>query len=129
MALDIRKILDNPGVVSFEETFNWEPSEVIGATAWNSLPYAKGTVTHKPSGFSLAATLSICGQFTCDHCGATFRQAGIFPLAAVLTDELEDTDNPDYYLITSGELDISEILRSEYVLQEPTTILCPTCDE
>jgi uncharacterized metal-binding protein YceD (DUF177 family) len=127
MALDIRKILDNPGTIPFEETLDWTPADVIGVIAWSRAPFAKGTVTHKASGFLLLAALSICGEFLCDRCGEVFRQCGEISINAALTDELEDSDNPDYYLITGGELNISEIIRSEYVLQEPTITVCPTC--
>ncbi|MDR0936180.1 MAG: DUF177 domain-containing protein [Oscillospiraceae bacterium] len=127
MALDIRKILDSLGSIPFETNLDWVPSDVIGVIAWSRAPFAKGSVTHKASGFLLLAALTVSGKFLCDRCGAEFSQCGEIPIRAALTDELEDTDNPDYYLISGGELDVSEILRSEYVLQEPTITLCPTC--
>ena len=60
----------------------------------------------------------------CARCLKEFEKPLEMPVTAYLTQELEDEDNEDYYLIEDGEADLDEIMRDALIFNFEPRILC-----
>lgn len=60
----------------------------------------------------------------CDRCAAEFDREVSYPLDVPLASELQDEENPDYFLLEGDELDLEELLETVFILNMDTRFLC-----
>ena len=69
-------------------------------------------------------TLSAAMRCVCDRCAAEFDREVSYPLDVPLASELQDEENPDYFLLEGDELDLEELLETVFILNMDTRFLC-----
>lgn len=126
MLLNISKVTEYSEPLSFEETFDFSDLQ-FGASFPVSEPVkAVGTVRNSAGVLLLEGRVSTVLHGVCDRCAVSFSRAVDFPLYAVLTDELEDEDDEEEwtFLLENHCADLSDIVRTTFVLNMDTQLLC-----
>ncbi|MDR0819369.1 MAG: DUF177 domain-containing protein [Oscillospiraceae bacterium] len=124
MILLLRDILHNPGVLPFEFELDLSDTEFLSVKAWNSPLKVSGTIRNSADILTLNCTVQSNAVMLCDRCGKEFRSQSEQEFEAILSDELQDEDNPDIFLIKGNSADLGDIVRTLFVLEMPTESLC-----
>jgi uncharacterized protein len=122
--LALRDILHNPGVLPFEFELDMSDADFLCVRSWNGSLKVSGEVRNSADRLMLNCTVSSDVNMICDRCGKEYAKRETQTFDAVLTDELQDEDNPDMFLVKSGLADLGDIVRTLYVLEMPTQSLC-----
>ena len=124
MRLNLREIIGNPGAsLPFEAELDVEGLDFPAVRAYAAPPRAVGTVTNEAGVLRLTGELEAKLRCVCDRCGADFDMDKRTPLRAVLVDE-DDGENPELFLLEGTEIDLDEILRTSFVLDMESKVLC-----
>ncbi len=136
MVLDLRELIASPGKgLDYEFELDSSDLDLDGVLRYLTPVTVTGRVEnhagHIETRFRISAEL-IC---QCARCLKEFPKQLRMEGAAYLTEELEDEDNEDYYLIVDGAADLTEAARDHIILNfEPRLLcredclgLCPKC--
>ena len=84
----------------------------------------EGFIVNNAGALTLRGTLSAAMRCVCDRCAAEFDREVSYPLDIPLASELQDEENPDYFLLEGDELDLEELLETVFILNMDTRFLC-----
>ncbi|MDR2606384.1 MAG: DUF177 domain-containing protein [Oscillospiraceae bacterium] len=124
MFLNIREILHNPGIVPFEFELPLSESEFIAVKRWNAPLSVKGSVRNSADILTLRCEVFSDALMICDRCGREYEAQKTQSFEAVLSDQLIDEDNDEIFPISGNIIDAGEIVRTLFVLAEPTLSIC-----
>ena len=125
MILNVNRILHTPGA-SQDFHFEMDLSDLeFGGERPVVHPVAVDGRVYNQAGVLLcelqASTTLRC---VCDRCAAEFDREVSYPLDVPLASELQDEENPDYFLLEGDELDLEELLETVFILNMDTRFLC-----
>ena len=125
MILNVNRLLHTPGA---SQDFHFE-MDLSGLEFGGEKPVVRPVVVdgrvYNQAGVLLcelqASTTLRC---VCDRCAAEFDREVSYPLDVPLASELQDEENPDYFLLEGDELDLEELLETVFILNMDTRFLC-----
>ncbi len=124
MRLDLRKIIEMPGSsLSFECELSEDNLDFPQVSAYESAPFAQGRVYNEAGVLHLEGSVTAEMLCICDRCGAEFESEKITEVDVILVEE-DSGDDPNLYLIENGEVDVSEIMATCFILDMETKFLC-----
>lgn len=126
MLLNLSKIIDCPGVVPFETALDLSDLRFGGCCPAQEPVIAKGSVKNSAGVLLLDGTLETTLHGVCDRCAKPFLRKISYPLHAILVKELEQEEDEDewVFLLTNDCADISDIVRTAFVLNMDSQLLC-----
>ena len=124
MRLNLREIIGNPGAaLPFEAELDTDGLDFPAVRAYVGKPRAVGRVTNEAGVLKLTGELTADMLCVCDRCGTEFDSRKTTALHATLVDE-DDGENPELFLLEGTEIDLDEILRTNFVLDMESKFLC-----
>jgi len=76
----------------------------------------------------LTGTLKTDMLCVCDRCGGEYDLKKETPLRAVISEDDSDEENPDVFPLEGDGIDLTEIIRTLFILDMDTKFLCsPDC--
>ena len=131
MLLGLAQIIDRPGQsVSFSTSVDLSDLQ-YGTTRPVSEPVvAAGSVRNTAGVLVMKGSVKTCIHGICDRCASEFDQDVEFPIDVVLVKELENEENEDEWVfpLTGDAADLEEIVRTVFVLNMDSQLLCkPDC--
>ncbi|MBR3292888.1 MAG: DUF177 domain-containing protein [Oscillospiraceae bacterium] len=124
MRLNLSRIIEIPGEsVSFETELETEGLEFPAVRAYLTKPHAVGRVVNEAGVLRLEGTLTAELDCVCDRCGTPITRTKQTPLHATIVEE-DDGENPELFLLEGTEIDLDEILVTNFVLDMESKLLC-----
>lgn len=130
MLLELSQILDSPGAsVPFSAKVDLQDLRRGDCTLAEPVT-ASGTVHNVAGVLTMKGTVTGVIHGVCDRCAADFTSDVSMPIDAVLVTELSSLENEDegVFLLENGCADLDEIVRTVFVLNLDSQLLCrPDC--
>ena len=124
MRLNLSSIIEIPGgSVPFDTELDTEGLDFPAIRAYLSKPHAVGRVVNEAGVLHVEGELTAKLLCVCDRCGAEFESTKVTPLHATIVD-VDDGENPELFLLEGTEVDLDEILVTNFVLDMETKFLC-----
>lgn len=124
MRLDLHAIINVPGRIPFMYEKDLSDLHFDSVKAFLSPLSGPGEVRNSAGVLTLHAELAARLLCICDRCGSEYEREKQLTVEAVLSDTLQDVDNPDIYLLDGDFLDLDEVLMTEFILDMETKSLC-----
>ena len=125
MLLDLRGIIGVPGE---RVSFDYEPdlSDVAYGCVLcvRSPSRTAGSVANGAGVLTLTANVDAVLICVCARCLVEFELPVHRDIAVVLTQGGENGDNPDTYLLRGDDVDLDEVIITEFILQTDEVFLC-----
>ena len=123
--MNLHELLLNPGSrLPFRCELSTDRLDFPAVLAYTAAPVGKGFIVNNAGALTLRGTLSASLRCVCDRCAAEFDREVSYPLDLPLASELQDEENPDYFLLDGDELDLEELLETVFILNMDTRFLC-----
>lgn len=123
--MNLHELLLNPGSrLSFRCELSTDRLDFPAVLAYTAAPVGEGFIVNNAGALTLRGTLSASLRCVCDRCAAEFDREVSYPLDIPLASELQDEENPDYFLLDGDELDLEELLETVFILNMDTRFLC-----
>ena len=132
MLLGLSKIIDCPGAkVDFSTSVDL--SDLLYGTCYpvSEPVLASGTVRNTAGVLVMQGEIRTCIHGVCDRCASDFDQDVEFPIDVVLVREFANEENEDEWVfpLEGDNADLEEIVRTVFVLNMDTKLLCkPDCE-
>lgn len=127
MLLDLSKIIDCPGA-STNFSVSLDLSDLCFGSCYplKSPVVASGTVRNTAGVLMTTGTISAHLTAVCDRCAGAFERDVEYPLEVILVTELADEDHEDdrTFLLDGNNADMDDIVRTVFVLNMDTKLLC-----
>ena len=125
MRIDLHELLITPGkTLSFRRELDTERLDDPAVTAYAAAPVGEGIIRNEAGYISLRGEIRADMICICDRCAKEFPFHKVTELEVTLADELEDEENPDYFLLEDDKLDIDELLETNFILDMDSRYLC-----
>ena len=123
--MNLHELLLNPGSrLPFRCELSTDRLDFPAVLSYTSAPVGEGFIVNNAGALTLRGTLSAAMRCVCDRCAAEFDREVNYPLDIPLASELQDEENPDYFLLEGDELDLEELLETVFILNMDTRFLC-----
>ena len=123
--MNLHELLRNPGSrLPFRCELSTDRLDFPAVLAYTAAPVGEGFIVNNAGALTLRGTLSASLRCVCDRCAAEFDREVSYPLEIPLASELQDEENPDYFLLDGDELDLEELLETVFILNMDTRFLC-----
>ena len=123
--MNLHELLLNPGSrLPFRCELSTDRLDFPAVLAYTAAPVGEGFIVNNAGALTLRGTLSASLRCVCDRCAAEFDREVSYPLDIPLASELQDEENPDYFLLDGDELDLEELLETVFILNMDTRFLC-----
>ena len=123
--MNLHELLLNPGSrLPFRCEISTDRLDFPAVLAYTAAPVGEGFIVNSAGALTLRGTLSASLRCVCDRCAAEFDREVSYPLDIPLASELQDEENPDYFLLDGDELDLEELLETVFILNMDTRFLC-----
>lgn len=123
--MNLHELLLNPGSrLPFRCELSTDRLDFPAVLSYTAAPVGEGFIVNNAGALTLRGTLSAAMRCLCDRCAAEFDREVSYPLAIPLASELQDEENPDYFLLEGDELDLEELLETVFILNMDTRFLC-----
>lgn len=123
--MNLHELLLNPGSrLPFRCELSTDRLDFPAVLAYTAAPVGEGFIVNNAGALTLRGTLSVSLRCVCDRCAAEFDREVSYPLDIPLASELQDEENPDYFLLDGDELDLEELLETVFILNMDTRFLC-----
>ena len=107
--MNLHELLLNPGSrLPFRCELSTDRLDFPAVLSYTAAPVGESFIVNNAGALTLRGTLSAAMRCVCD------------PLAS----ELQDEENPDYFLLEGDELDLEELLETVFILNMDTRFLC-----
>ena len=124
MRLNLRDIIGNPGAsLPFDCEVETQGLDFPAIRAYLTKPHAVGRIANEAGVLRLTGEMTAELECICDRCGAPFESTKVTELHATIVDE-DDGENPELFLLEGTEVDLGEILITNFVLDMETKFLC-----
>ena len=130
--MNLHELLLNPGSrLPFRCELSTDRLDFPAVLSYTAVPVGEGFIVNNAGALTLRGTLSAAMRCVCDRCAAEFDREVSYPLDIPLASELQDGENPDYFLLEGDELDLEELLETVLILnmdtREDCKGLCSRC--
>ena len=123
--MNLHELLLNPGSrLPFRCELSTDRLDFPAVLSYTAAPVDEGFIVNNAGALTLRGTLSAAMRCVCDRCAAEFDREVSYPLDVPLASELQDEENPDYFLLEGDELDLEELLETVFILNMDTRFLC-----
>lgn len=123
--MNLHELLLNPGSrLPFRCELSTDRLDFPAVLSYTAAPVGEGFIVNNAGALTLRGTLSAAMRCVCDRCAAEFDREVNYPLDIPLASELQDEENPDYFLLEGDELDLEELLETVFILNMDTRFLC-----
>lgn len=123
--MNLHELLLNPGSrLPFRCELSTDRLDFPAVLSYTAVPVGEGFIVNNAGALTLRGTLSAAMRCVCDRCAAEFDREVSYPLDVPLASELQDEENPDYFLLEGDELDLEELLETVFILNMDTRFLC-----
>ena len=123
--MNLHELLLNPGSrLPFRCELSTDRLDFPAGLSYTAAPVGEGFIVNNAGALTLRGTLSAAMRCVCDRCAAEFDREVSYPLDVPLASELQDEENPDYFLLEGDELDLEELLETVFILNMDTRFLC-----
>ncbi len=124
MRLNLSAIIESPGAsLPFEAELETGGLDFPSVAAYRGRPRASGRVVNEAGILRVEGELKAELTCVCDRCGAAFDRTKRTKLHATLVD-VDDGENPELFLLDGSEVDLDEILVTNFVLDMESKVLC-----
>ena len=124
MRLNLSEIIEIPGAsLPFEVELDPEGLDFPAILAYRAQPHAVGRIVNEAGVLRLEGELTAELDCLCDRCGAEFFCTKHTRLHATIVEE-DDGENPELFLLDGNEIDLDEILVTNFVLDMDSKFLC-----
>ena len=127
MRLELKEIIHSPGAsVSFSE--NVDLSDLCYGTTYpvSEPVHIEGTVRNTADVLMMKGMITTCLHGVCDRCATEFSRNVEIPVDVVLVEEFtnEDSEDEGVFPLEAGTADLEEIVRTVFVLNLDSKLLC-----
>lgn len=129
MLLDLRKVFENDDeILAFRDTLDLSDIEISGSYPFVSPVFATGQVKSLAGAAQMTVKVEFVFSIPCDRCAEQIERKYSYSFEHMLVRELNDEENDTYLQVENDTLDVSELLRSDILLELPSKFLCkPEC--
>lgn len=125
MHMNLHELIRTPGSrLSFHRELSADRLAFPAILSYTEPPSGDGEITNNADILTLRGRIRAAMRCRCDRCAREFDKTLDLPVEARLATELEDEDDPDYYLLRGDELDIDDLLESVFILSMDQQMLC-----
>ena len=125
MSVDLRELIRTPGArLPFRHELGTERLSFPAVLSFTEIPVGEGVISNSADVLTLRGHIHSVMRCVCDRCAKEFDKTVDLPLEVRLAAELEDEEDPDYFLLNGDELDIDDLLESAFILGMDPQILC-----
>ncbi len=125
MSIDLHELIINPGKsLPFSCEVDTERLDFPAIKRFLTPLTGKGEIRNSAGLLTLSAHLSADLLCICDRCAAEFEKHCDIPVELTLATELEDEENPDFYLLIDEKLELEEVLSDCFILEQDSSFLC-----
>ena len=123
--MNLHELLIRPGTrVPFSRELSTERLYFPAVLSYPETPVGQGEIENSAGVLTLRGTIRGAMRCRCDRCAREFDRAVDIPLEVPLASELQDEENPDYFLLEGDELDLDDVLETSFILNTDTLFLC-----
>ena len=123
--IDLHELILRPGAsLPFRQRLSSERLDYPAVLAYTDGPTGEGVIVNSAGALTLRGRLTAAMRCRCDRCAGEFDTVREIPLEVKLAVELQDEEDPDYYLLTGEKLDIDDLLESAFILSMDQQLLC-----
>ena len=125
MSMDLHELIINPGKsLPFSCELDTERVGQPAIVRFLTPLTGKGEIRNDAGLLTLSGTLSARLLCVCDRCASEFEKSVSIPVELTLATELEDEENPDFYLLSDEKLELEEVLSDCFILGLDSSFLC-----
>ena len=125
MSINLRELIRTPGArLPFRHELCCERLSFPAVVSYTEPPVGEGVIANGADLLTLRGSIHAVMRCVCDRCAREFAKTVDLPLDVRLATELEDEEDPDYFLLNGDELDIDDLLESAFILGMEPQILC-----
>jgi len=125
MYLSLREIIEVPGAfLPFEVEIAPEDLYFPSIERFSKPLYAKGEIINTAGVMNIVGHLSAEMVCVCDRCAKEFFSIKEMELNIPLAADLNDEENAEIFAVKGDEIDLSEILKTCFILDMETKFLC-----
>lgn len=123
--MNLHELIINPGKsLPFSLQLNTEQFGLPAVVRFLSPLVGSGEVRNNAGLLTLVGSLSGEMLCLCDRCACEYVKHCHIPLELTLATELEDEENPDYYLLVDEKFALEEALSECFLLDLDSSFLC-----
>ena len=125
MSMDLHELIINPGKsLPFSCELDTERLDFPSIVRYLTPLTGKGEIRNNAGLLTLSGSLEADLLCVCDRCATEFERHYSIPAELTLATELEDEENPDFYLLTDDKLELEEVLSDCFILEMDSSFLC-----
>ena len=127
--MDLHELLISPGThIDFHRELDTDRLDFSAVREYTAIPVADGSIFNNAGALTLRGRIRAQLSCVCDRCADEFDKTVDIPLEVPLATELQDEENPDYFLLSGDDLDIDDLLETCFILDMDMQFLCkPDC--
>ena len=123
--IDLHELILHPGTaMPFRQELSTERLDFPAILTYISPPVGEGVIVNSAGALSLTGIIRARMLCRCDRCAREFQRETVIDVETRLSDQLQDEEDPDYYLLTGEKLDIDDLLESAFILSMDQQLLC-----
>ena len=125
MSMDLHELIINPGrSLPFSCEISEERLAQPSIVSFSEPVTGSGEIRNEAGLLVLTGHIRTRLLCICDRCAAEFEKSVDIPLELTLATELEDEENPDFYLLCDEKLELEEVLSDCFILELESSFLC-----
>lgn len=122
MILDLRELI--AGLISIVPFTGEESADGLSDDLLSGSVHVAGRVENHAGYLRLEGMAVLEGVFRCGRCCREFSHRLEFPLVYQLAETLVNEEEEEFLLLQDGMLDLSEVVRSQLLVEMPYRFLC-----
>ena len=123
--IDLHELILRPGTsMSFRRELSTERLDFPAVLSYEIPPAGEGVIVNSAGAMSLTGTIRARMLCRCDRCAREFARETAVDVTTRLADQLQDEEDPDYFLLEGDKLDIDDLLESAFILSMDQQLLC-----
>lgn len=123
--MNLHELLIRPGTsVPFSKALSTERLSFPAVLSYPETPLGEGVIDNTAGVLTLRGRIRGLMHCRCDRCAREFDRRADIELEVPLATELQDEENPDYFLLEGDELDLDDVLETGFILNTETLFLC-----
>ena len=134
--IDLHELILRPGTsMPFRRELATERLDHPAVVEYEAPPVGEGVIVNNAGALTLKGTVRAEMRCRCDRCAGEFHRREEIEAEVQLAQQLQDEEDPDYFLLEGDKLDIDDLLESVFILgmdqqflcREDCKGLCPRC--
>ena len=123
--MDLHELIRTPGaVLPFRQELDTARLDFPSVLEYVSVPAGSGVIRNEAGALMLTGPLTAAFRCRCDRCAKEFGRSLSLDLEVPLAQDLLDEEDPDQYPVHGGELDLEDLLETEFIFGMDTRQLC-----